>query len=178
VSKEHKAFVFDYDRFSTELGSALWHALETGDAKKLKRFTRQNRDRLTDPYQGGPLQDGWVAPDDVHEAGDVALTAFYDPGADVGLAGEWERAHDRVLRLMPGQEDAIVLGYPFGPDDAVFDPGRMGAYLRSAELARQHLGALTAAGSARKKGLPPTLDAVQVMLQTAVSAGRGLYVTF
>jgi hypothetical protein len=81
VSKEHKAFVFDYDRFSTELGSALWHALETGDAKKLKRFTRQNRDRLTDPYQGGPLQDGWVAPDDVHEAGDVALTAFYDRGA-------------------------------------------------------------------------------------------------
>jgi hypothetical protein len=79
---------------------------------------------------------------------------------------------------MPGQEDAIVLGYPFGPDDAAFDPGRLGAYLRSAELARQHLGALTAAGSARKKGLPPTLDAVQVMLQTAVSAGRGLYVTF
>jgi hypothetical protein len=172
VSMEHKAFVFDYDRFTTELGPALWHALEKGKTGKLVRFTVQNRHRLSDPYEGGPLPDGWVAPDDVHEIGDVALTAFYDPAADVGLADGWERAHDRAMRLMPGQEDAVVLGYPFGPDDAAFDPGRMGSYFRSADMVQQHLGALVTAGP------PKRLVPVAAMLRHAATAGQGLYVTF
>ena len=172
MSMEHKAFVFDYDRFSTELGPALWHALETGDASKLAKFTRKNRDRLTDPYQGGPLPDGWQAPEDVHELGDFALTAYYDPAADVGLAQDWEKARDTLLRRMPGQEDEVVLGYPFGPDDAAFDPGRMGSYIRSAESARQHLGAVVAAAK------PKRLGPLEAMLRHAVDTGQGLYVTF
>ena len=32
---EHKAYVFDYDRFHTELGPILWAALETGSIAHL-----------------------------------------------------------------------------------------------------------------------------------------------
>jgi hypothetical protein len=177
VSMEHRAFLFDYARFAAELGSGLWHALETGDCTPVVRFTELNRRRLTDPYEGESLPDGWAVPADVHELGDFALTAYYDPADDVGLAQTWEQARDCVMRLMPGAEDEVVLGYPFGPEGAAFDPGRMGSYLRSAELARQHLGALTAAGSSLA-ALPTVLGPVQAMLQGAVSAGRGLYVTF
>ena len=169
---EHKAYVFDYDRFHTELAPVLWGALETGNIGKLKRFTDKNRDRLTDPWEGQPLAKDWVAPDDVHELGDYALTAYYDPTADVGLGEEWERAQRRVLKRIPGEEDAVVLGYPFGPDDAAFDPGRMGSFFRSAESARQHLGAVLAADA------PNKLAAVETMLRRAVDAGQGLYVTF
>jgi len=91
---------------------------------------------------------------------------------DVGLGDDWEKAQHRVLKRIPGEEDAVVLGYPFGPDDAAFDPGRMGSYFRSAESARQHLGAVLAADA------PNKLAAVETMLRHAVGAGQGLYVTF
>src|SRR5207302_666883 len=90
----HKAFVLDHAGFLRELGEVLYRALATGDCGPLVRFIEAHRGSLTDPYEGEPLEASWesmLETRDAHQYGDFALTRFYDPRADDGLAYEWER---------------------------------------------------------------------------------------
>ncbi len=145
---DHKAYAFDYAGFQRRLAPILYAALETGDAGPLRAFIEANRAELTDPYEGEPLEE---LPDgDVHELGDFALTAFYDPACDIGLADDWEEAGDAAL------------GVPFGPPSNLFDPGRMGSYFQSPELVERNRRTATDEG------------ARQMLAET----DAGLYLTF
>ena len=111
-----------------------------------------------------------------HQYGDFALTRYYSVAHDIGLGPSWAKIADRITAAgMSGAERA--LGFPIGPRQNRFDPGKMGSYFRSEQLVSQHLTELQAAV---RSGRVPGAEVLQLerMLSAAVSAERGLYVTF
>jgi hypothetical protein len=181
MAMEHKAFVFDYDGFTGELSKALLAALQSGDVRGLREFITANLESLKDPYEGEPLDDDWeslVNPKDAHQYGDFALTKFYDPTADIGLAHRWEGLEQLLdTELGSGSGTAILLGKPFGPSKNPFDPGKMGAYFQSPGDVRENLRRLREL-TLRKPELGEKLGAWIDVLDRASEEARGLYVTF
>ncbi|HEX8559490.1 MAG TPA: hypothetical protein VF668_15415 [Pyrinomonadaceae bacterium] len=179
MSMEHKAFVFDYDSFTNELARLLRHSLESGHTGGLVDFVEAQRESLTDPYEGEPLDDDWrdmVETGDAHTYGDFALTKYYDPAEDLGLGYDWEEA-ETLLDGELGAGAPLVLGSPFGPEGDPFDPGKMGSYFRSPAEVREHLARLERLSS-EKPELAEKLRPLSETLRRAADAGRGLYVTF
>jgi len=174
---ERKAFLFDTDRFDTELRPTIEAALSTGDCAPLADFIRDNVDVLTDPYEGEPLAPGWdslLETKDAHTYGDFALTKYYDPTSDIGLGAAWERLQELIAND-PDIVTSPILGVTIGPEDLPFDPGKMGAYFQSpSQVAANYHHLLDLA---RESPSDIVADAVR-MLGQAVRAGKGLYVTF
>ena len=113
---------------------------------------------------------------DAHQYGDFALTRYYSVTHDIGLGPSWAKIEAELTAAgMKGAE--LVLGFPVGPRQNLFDPGKMGSYLRSEQLVARHLTELQAAV---QNGQVPRADVLQLerMLSAAASAGRGLYITF
>jgi hypothetical protein len=174
---EHKAFLFDTDRFDRELRPTIEEALCTGDCAPLVDFIRDNVDLLTDPYEGEPLAPGWDAlleTKDVHTYGDFALTKYYDLTSDIGLGAAWERLQE-FFANDPDIVTSPILGATIGPGDSPFDPGKMGAYFQSpSQVAANYHHLLDLARESRSDFVA---DAVR-MLGQAARAGKGLYITF
>src|SRR5690348_3169197 len=134
MSIEHKAFAFDHDRFTAGLGPILYRALETGDISMLSVFVDEHRASLRHPDLLEPIDEQWrqqVQPLDAHQVGDLALTAYYDPGQDIGLAGDWDEIGLDLARAVDAHVDPFIGGEPFGPPGNPFDPGKLGSYFRS-----------------------------------------------
>ena len=179
MSMEHQAFVFDYAAFEQQLKPLLEAALASGDPSDLRAFIAANLDSTRDPYEGEPLADDWedmLDAADVDQYGDFALTKFYDPQNDVGLGTDWETVQTMLAQHNPDLLQA-VLGRPVGPEGQLFDPGKMGSYFESAEEARQALDGLETLLREHPE-LSDGLADLRNMLQSAVDANQGLYVTF
>jgi hypothetical protein len=174
---EHKAFLFDYDSFERELRAILEDALRSGDHSGLVSFINANLGDLRDPYEGEPLGADWEAmieTQDPHQYGDFALTKYYNPTADIGLGAAWENLQELIAND-PLLTESPILGSTIGLKDDPFDPGKMGSYLQSAQQVRQNQRYL--ANLAKKERAEVLNRAIQ-MLQEAVDANTGLYVTF
>src|SRR5215468_5200920 len=157
MSMSHKAFVFDYEAFESQLRAILERALRTRDVGEIRAFIMANRAALRDPYEGEPLGADWedlLERKDVDEYGDFALTRYYDPTRDIGLGDDWHEVPERM-----------ILGVPLVVEGRAFDPGKQGSYFQPPALVQAHLQALGA-----------DLEPVRKMLEAA--AGKGLYVTF
>jgi hypothetical protein len=176
---EHKAFAFDYEGFIHSLAPVLEQALRSGDVQPLVQFIEDNRERLTDPYEGCPLDSNWkdlVEPKDAHQLGDFALTLFYSPQENVGLGYEWDSTRQLLDTLLSNGEQ-VVLGRAFGPPSNCFDPGKMGAYFQSPGEVRSNREAVGQL-SKNKPEYSDVLSRVEHMLEKAYQKGWGLYVTF
>jgi hypothetical protein len=172
MTMEHKAYVFDYAAFERELRPILEQALTTSDCRGLVAFIEANHDELTDPYEGEPLGDGWldlVETADAHQYGDFALTKYYDVLEDCGLGGNWTEAQDAAPVTTAG--NSPLLGHTVGPAETPFDPGKQGSYFQGpSELAESKDIVVRGARA-------PWRGAVVAMLDEALAAGKGLYVT-
>jgi hypothetical protein len=174
---EHKAFLFDYESFDGELRALLENALLSGDSTGLVSFINANLGSLKDPYEGEPLADDWqdlIETQDAHQYGDFALTKYYDPKADTGLGADWDEVQ-QMIAADPLMTESPVLGSTVGPPDDPFDPGKMGAYFQTKQQVQRNYSNLTGLGV---KQPASTLNRAIQMLQGAVDAGSGLYVTF
>lgn len=172
---EHKAFVFEFADFESELRVVLERALETRALEELSRFIDENLASLTDPSEGEPLDDRWrgmVEVVDPHQYGDFALTKYYGPREDVGFGYDWERVQEKLLRDLG--HDAPLLGNTVGPAGNVFDPGKMGSYFQSSAQVATNLEALRRLS--RSEAPDVDVERLRRILESAV--GRGLYVTF
>ena len=133
MSMMHKAYAFDWFAFARdELHDILLDALASGDTNGLIRYIEANRYHLKDRYEGGPLSDNWnwkneLENFDVQEFADFALTRFYDPMEDYGLVYDYL---DLAKHLAEADLTAL-LGTPFGPHGAYFDPGHQGSYFQT-----------------------------------------------
>jgi hypothetical protein len=173
VSMSHKAYAFDWRTFQKdELHALLFTALQSSDAAGIKRYIDAHRDELRDPYEGEALEPDWEAMlenRDVHAYGDFALTRFYDPSDDQGLADDW--------LVIDGQlsdpDRATLLGVAMGPIGQEFDPGRQGSYFQTPELVIESLRRIESL-SARM----PQLRSFAELLRVCADSGRGIYVTF
>ncbi len=173
MSMSHKAYAFDWRAFEAdELHAILLAALEDGDVNCIKRYINAHRDELSDPYAGEPLDAEWetmLKNRDVHEYGDFALTRFYDPSDDQGLANDWI-VIDSQLR----ESDRVaLLGTAIGPNGRGFDPGRQGTYFQTPER--------VADSSLRLEGVSaqmPKLRPFVELLRACALRDLGVYVTF
>ncbi len=177
MSMEHKAYQFDYEEFSNELLPILDLALSLNDCSQIASFVDNYREALTDPNEGEPLGEKWrdlIETYDVHQFGDFALTKYYQPSNDEGLADTWKMVDDELAAAF-GAGQVSVLGHTVGPKQELFDPGKMGAYFQSPDA--------VAAGLAKIRVLDREImtvgiDSWRQVLGRAVEQGKGLYVTF
>lgn len=166
----HKAFVFDWDNFQSELAPLLESGLRDGDTTRLVDFGDRHFDSLRDPYEGEPLGEDWsesLGAGDVQEVADFLLTRYYDPTQDGGLGEAWLGLEDHL----DSEQRQALLGQPFGPEGAPFDPGRMGSYFQDGASVRKSLDGL-------RPTRRPELTGFVSLLERAVRSARGLYVTF
>lgn len=179
MTTEHKAYAFAYQLFSTELEPILEAALACGDCRELIDFIERERLNLTDPYEGERLPRDWeqlLEFKDAHQYGDFALTKYYSVTHDIGLGPFWEKPEGELTAAGMNAAE-IILGSPAGPRQNRFDPGKIGSYFRSEQRVTQHLTELQAAlqsGRLRRT----QVSQLERMLSAAMSARRGLYVTF
>lgn len=170
MAMSHKAYAFDWRRFEFDLYPLVEDALAANDPAVLEAFIEAHRHALTDPYEGQPLPEDWRAVlenRDVHEYGDYALTRFYDPADECGIAEDWAEISHRLPTVAV---DALH-GFSIGPPDRLFDPGRYGSYFQTPDQVRESLAALT------PLGLPELARFVE-LLERCVADGRGVYITF
>jgi hypothetical protein len=175
---EHKAFLFNYQSFDRELRAVLEDALRSGDHGSLVSFINAHLVDLRDPYEGEPLGANWEAlieTQDPHQFGDFALTKYYNPTADIGVAAAWENLQELIAKNDPLLAESPILGSTIGPKDNAFDPGKMGSYFQSAQQVRQSQSYLL---NLAKEKPAEVLSGALAMLQEAADAGTGLYVTF
>lgn len=173
---EHKAFLFDFEKFSGELLPILEHAVATGDCEQLRDFILTNRVELSDPYEGEPLGDEWEAmieTRDPHQYGDFALTKYYSPTEDIGLGFTWREAQERLGGVLQ-QGESPILGIPLISDGNIFDPGKMGSYFQPADVVRRNLRIL----EALRRDIGEICDKPIQLLRLAADLGKGLYITF
>ncbi len=172
MSMSHKAYAFDWRSFeSDELHHLLVAALESGDPATIARYIEAHRDQTKDPYEGQPIEQGWEATlenRDVHEYGDFALTRFYDPADDRGLAESWLTVDAELAE----QDRWALLGSPLGNPGHEFDPGRQGSYFQTPEQVGESLLRVERMGQARE------LESYARLLRSCVADRLGVYVTF
>lgn len=176
---EHKAFLLDEKTFQNELSPILYEALEHNNAAPLQFFIEENLEQLTDPYEGEPLDEDWKTMLELRtpeEYGDFALTKYYRVCDDIGLGEDWDEMDDYFREW---QEDlsVTILGKPFGPTEDYFDPGKMGSYFQSPEEVAESLEKLIEHARAFPQRKHQLAQAIE-LLEKAVQAGQGLYVTF
>ena len=170
MSMSHKAFAFDWNAFHGDFAPILRAALDANDVTELAEFIDQERDQLTDPYNGDPLSGDWrsmLEASDVQELADFALTRYYRVREDHGIGPRWLE----VSESLPVAQSAALLGKPFGVGNQLFDPGRLGAYFQAPALVVQSLASLAVATGVQLRSFRELL---------AACAGRqlGVYVTF
>lgn len=178
MSSEHKAFIFDYSDFESQLKAILENALASGDSSSIKRYIAENLAHLKDPYEGEMLNENWESMleiQDPHQYGDFALTKFYDALEDIGLGYDWESIQD--LLSHKSNCKTIILGLPIGLDNNYFDPGKLGSYFQSPAEVKQHLRLLENIID-DNPDLASLLDSAFQMLQAASQVDKGLYITF
>jgi hypothetical protein len=176
---KHRAYVFDIDRFDAELRPPLDAALRADDPAPLRRFIEDHQLELKDPYAGEPLGDNWedlLETRDVQEYGDFALTLYYDPSADLGLGGRWQPLLELLVRHAPPGTD-LTMGDTVGPPNRPFDPGGLGSYFLTNEMAQARLDTLRELSASRLE-LREAIAPLAEMFATIANSGHGAYVTF
>lgn len=172
---EHKAFIFDYQKFEQELLPLLKDGLATGECSSLILFIQQNLGSLTDPYEGEGLDDDWeetIESEDPHQYGDFALTKYYDPTNDIGLGSAWQS----IQEVLPdNQRISPILGLIVGDARNPFDPGKMGAYFQNAGQVSGSLIFLQRL--VQEHPSEEVNEALELLLRVSQSQ-KGLYVTF
>lgn len=172
MAMEHKAYLFDFAAFQSDLKPVIERALQSDEWGEIAAFIKENQRSCKDPYEGLPLDEGWedaLQERDVQLYGDIALTKFYEPSQDKGLGQDWLRVEQALLEET-GSPQAL-LGHPVGSGEILFDPGRMGAYFQSESDVAANFRTIE---QLRSADLKPLVD----LLRVASFAGSGLYVTF
>jgi hypothetical protein len=173
MAMEHKAFLFDAELFRVELESIIVEALNSGRTLGLMAFIEANRDKISDPDEGTPIEESIVLEGaDIHRIGDFAITKYYEPGKDIGLGNDWTIIQNQLPEPLKGS----VLGAPIGSGTRYFDPGRMGSYIQSIEDVTSNLdGVNTWLDGADQ---PLRMERLVKILSTAKAERLGLYITF
>lgn len=179
MSFDHKAFLLEYNQFEFQLSGILMDSLITGDVSQLVAFIIQNLAELKDPDEGEPLDDFWeekIETKDAHQYGDFALTKFYCPQNDIGLSYDWNKMQNCLYKEFT-EQPSILLGVPFGSENNLFDPGKMGSYFQSPYQVIKNLRTIENF-VLQKPELAIDLSSTVNMLRMAARERKGLYITF
>lgn len=128
MSMDHKAFVFDTEKFHTEIEPVMKDSIENPEVAR--QYICEHYDQLQSPYTGDVLEEDW---EDEFEKPtlqvyfDILLTACYDVNDETGLSEMWDAVNEVVKELDAFEEPEIaVLGREVVINDVKVDPGMMG----------------------------------------------------
>lgn len=128
MSIEHKAFVFDTDKFHAEIEPVMQACIADPDVAH--RYISEHLDELQSPYSGCALNEDWESEFDeltLQVYFDILLTACYDVEDDRGLGEMWDSVNEVIKSLDVFEEGELpVTGWQVEIDDVVVDPGMEG----------------------------------------------------
>lgn len=128
MSMEHKAFVFDTEKFHSTIEPVMKACIANPEVAK--QYICENYSSLQSPYTGDELDADWQTQFDeltLQVYFDILLTACYDAGDDMGLAYMWDAVNELIGQLDILEEPQVaVLGREVVIDDVTVDPGAMG----------------------------------------------------
>ena len=97
MSIEHKAFVFDTDKFHAEIEPVMQASIADPDVAH--RYISEHLDELQSPYSGCALNEDWESEFDdltLQVYFDILLTACYDVEDDRGLGEMWDAVNEVI----------------------------------------------------------------------------------
>jgi len=181
MAMEHKAFIFDTNKFNQELRQLILTAGKTNDPQPIKQFITNNFQKLKSPYTGEALYSKWeteLASRDVQEYADFALTCFYSPEDDFGLAEAWDALLESFKRLFAENEaEYYILGKPLKEDTFTLDPGGMGmGFVEAKDILEISRLLRNNRDSFIKNGLPPAEDLLyELSMEELIEAYNDLF---
>ena len=125
---EHKAFVFDTEKFHTEIEPVMKDSIQ--DTEVAHQYICDHLDEFQSPYTGDELSENWE-----NEFGeltlqvyfDILLTACYNAADDRGLGDMWDAVNEVIKELDVFEEGELpVTGWEVEIDDVIVDPGMEG----------------------------------------------------
>ncbi len=131
MSMDHKAFVFDTNKFHAEIEPVMRDSIKNTEAAH--RYICEHLDELQSPYTGDTLDEDWE-----EEFGDltlqvyfdILLTACYDVEDDRGLGEMWDAVNEVIKELDVFEEGELpVTGWEVEIDDVIVDPCKAWALL-------------------------------------------------
>lgn len=140
MSMEHRAFVFDEEKFSKELRNLLLDAGLAEDVDKIKSFIAQHSDDIKSPYDGIKVNSDYekgMYNKDVQEYADYAMTAYYEPDDDMGLSYAWEVVLKVLKKLKYKSAKYALLGKSVSKKGFCVDPGCSGLGIVAADDAQK-----------------------------------------
>lgn len=128
MSMEHKAFVFDTEKFHAGIKPVMRRSIKNPEVAR--QYICEHLDELQSPYTGDALEADWEEEFDeltLQVYFDILLTACYDVNDDCGLGEMWDAVNEVVKELDVLEEPEIaVLGREVVIEDVQVDPGMMG----------------------------------------------------
>ncbi len=144
MSMEHKAFVFDTNKFHAEIEPVMKDSIKNTEVAH--QYICNHLEELKSPYTGDGLEQDWE--DEFGELTlqvyfDILLTACYDVEDDCGLAEMWDAVNEVIKSLDVFEEGALpVTGWEVKIDDVVVDPGLQGLGIIDCEEVQEILNTL------------------------------------
>lgn len=186
MSMEHKAFIFDTNKFHCELEQIILLAGKSNDLTNLKKFIEENKSGIISPYTLDELDENWeneLENRDVQEFSDFALTVCYNPEDDFGLGYDWTLLVEWLENLpLKFNSDYYILGKEIKSDNFKLDPSYMGFGLVEKEDVSIIYKELISLNSEIKKSKNEELiEVYNILIETyeqAKNQNKGLMMTF
>lgn len=128
MSMEHKAFVFDTEKFHAEIEPVMKDSIKNTEVAH--QYICNHLDELQSPYTDDALDENWEEEFDeltLQVYFDILLTACYDVEDDRGLGEMWDAVNEVIKELDVFEEGELpVTGWTVEIDDVIVDPGMEG----------------------------------------------------
>ncbi|MCX6368834.1 MAG: hypothetical protein NTX57_19300 [Armatimonadetes bacterium] len=163
MSNLHKAFVFDEAAFRRDLAPIL----DRHDDTALEHFISDHRAQLRNPRNGVHIESDWrddAAFDGFGRRATLALTAYYDPTANIGLGSAASKCRFGLIDLYP-ESRVFVGGGALGVPDGYFQSA---SYVAESVAILENLRAQLPLKA-------EIIDPVLIMLHAATAENKGLY---
>lgn len=196
MSMEHKAYLFDMEKYHTEIEKILHECCYEQNTSKAEKYINEHWKELCSPYTYEPLDENWkniLVNHSLQEYCDILLTACYECEKDIGLGYNWDGVNESLKQLnFMDNIEKCVLGNTIVFHGTTIDPGAMGLGVVDieevnsiAEMLQQNRGKLKQMElpqnllyTIEKEELEDTYDDLIDIYKRAVKMGKGIMFTF
>ena len=130
MSMEHKAFLFDTNKYHQQIEPIIEKCCKTNDASVVRKYINKNYEQIANPYTGDILDANWeneLESDSRQELFDFVLASCYVPDDDIGLGYAWDGVLEAIKEMrVIGDAEVCVLGNPLIYAGVEVNPGLMG----------------------------------------------------
>lgn len=130
MSMDHKAYLFNMDRYHLDIEKILDKCCKERDILQAKIYIDKHWEELYSPYTGERLDAEWkniLINENMQEYFDILLTACYECENDIGLGYAWDGVNETLKKLnFMSNIERCVLGRRLIFHGIIIDPGAMG----------------------------------------------------